>query len=270
MKDRKLYIIGNGFDLWHGMPTSLSEFKGFVEVHDSDLLKAIQDYLPADEDWSDLELALADIDVDSIVQDHEHLMMPYGAEDWSDSGHHDFQHEVSRIVETLSKELRCRLGQWLRQVPVPTLSTAEVHLHSIDPTALFLTFNYTSTLEQLYLVPDRHILHIHGRAEFLDSNLVLGHAWNPLDRQSLNERPDIEDIDTRLMEANSILDKYFSATFKHSDRLLQEYRPFFGERYLNRRAVDYSNVEGDWWSFHWSGSQAESRSACVVGRLTSS
>ena len=71
-----------------------SEFKGFVEVHDSDLLKAIQDYLPADEDWSDLELALADIDVDSIVQDHEHLMMPYGAEDWSDSGHHDFQHEV--------------------------------------------------------------------------------------------------------------------------------------------------------------------------------
>ena len=42
------------------------------------------------------------------------------------------------------------------------------------------------------------------------------------------------------------------------------------ERYLNRRAVDYSNVEGDWWSFHWSGSQAESRSACVVGRLTSS
>ena len=42
------------------------------------------------------------------------------------------------------------------------------------------------------------------------------------------------------------------------------------ERYLNRRAVDYSNVEGDWLSFHWSGSQAESWSACVVGRLTSS
>ena len=42
----------------------------------------------------------------------------------------------------------------------------------------------------------------------------------------------------------------------------------YGERYLNRRAVDYSNVEGDWLSFHWSGSQAESRSACVVGRLT--
>jgi Bacteriophage abortive infection AbiH len=139
MKDRKLYIIGNGFDLWHGMPTGLSEFKEFVEVHDSDLLKAVQDYLPADEDWSDLELALADIDVESIVQDHEHLMMPYGAEDWSDSGHHDYQYEVSRVVETLSKELRSRLGEWIRRVRVPTPATAEARLRSIEPTSLFLT-----------------------------------------------------------------------------------------------------------------------------------
>lgn len=227
MKDRKLYIIGNGFDLWHGMPTSLWQFKEFVEVHDSGLLKAVQNYLPADEDWSDLELALAGIDVDSIVQDNEYFMTSYGAEDWSDSGHHDFQYEVSRVVETLSKELRSRLGEWIRQVPVPTPATAEARLHSIDPTSLFLTFNYTSTLEQLYFIPERHILHIHGRAESPDSDLVLGHAWNPLERPSLNMRPDIEDIDTRLMEANSILDNFFSATFKHSDRLLQEHRPFF-------------------------------------------
>ena len=227
MKDRQLYIIGNGFDLWHGMPTSLWQFKEFVEVHDSYLLKSVKNYLPADEDWSDLELALADIDVDSIVQDHEHFMTPYGAEDWSDSGHHDFQYEVSRVVETLSKELMRRLGQWIRQVPVPTLATAEARLHSIDPASFFLTFNYTSTLERLYFVPDRDILHIHGRAEISDGDLVLGHAWNPRERSSLNKRPDIEEIDTRLMEANSILDKYFSATFKHSDRLLQEHRPFF-------------------------------------------
>jgi hypothetical protein len=236
MKDRKLYIVGNGFDLWHGMPTSLWQFKGFVEGHDSDLLKAVQDYLPADENWSDLELALADIDLDSIVQDHEHLMMPYGAEDWSDSGHHDFQYEVSSVVETLSKELRSRLGEWIRQVPVPTPAMAEARLRSIDPASLFLTFNYTSTLEHLYFVPDSHILHIHGRAEFPDSELVLGHAWNPLDRPSLNKRPDIEDIDTRSMEANSILDRFFSATFKHSDRLLQEHRPFF-ERLTNLEEV---------------------------------
>jgi hypothetical protein len=227
MKDRKLYIIGNGFDLWHGMPTTLSEFKEFVEVHDSDLLKAVQDYLPTDDDWSDLELALADIDVDGIVQDNEHFMTPYGADDWSDSGHHDFQYEVSRVVKILSNDLKCRLGQWIRKVPVPTLAMAQGHLHSIDPTSLFLTFNYTSTLEQLFFIPDRHILHIHGRAEFPDSDLVLGHAWNPLERRSLNKRPDIENIDTRLMEANSILDKYFSATFKHSDRLLQQHHPFF-------------------------------------------
>jgi hypothetical protein len=227
VKVNRLYIVGNGFDLWHGMPTSLWHFKEFVGVHDSELLKAVQNYLPADDDWSDLELALANIDVDSIVHDNEHFMTAYGAVDWSDSGHHDFQYEISRVVETLSKELRRRFGEWIRRVPVPSLATAETHLHSIDPRSLFLTFNYTSTLEKLYFIPHTHILHIHGRAEFPDSELVLGHAWNPLEKPSLNKRPDIDDIDTRLMEANIILEKYFIATFKQSDRLLREHRPFF-------------------------------------------
>jgi hypothetical protein len=36
-----------------------------VREHDSDLLMAVEDYLPADEAWSDLESALAKIDVGS-------------------------------------------------------------------------------------------------------------------------------------------------------------------------------------------------------------
>jgi len=229
MATPKLFIIGNGFDLHHEVPSEYSHFKAFVQEHDSHLFRTVEDYLPADEDWSDLESALAEIDVDSMIGDLEQFMPGYGSDDWSDSGHHDFQYEVSRVVECLSMELRGRFVQWIRQLPIPALTTASQRLQTIDPAAPFLTFNYTSTLRDLYGVPDSHVLHIHGRADLPDNKLILGHAWNPEERRSLNDRPDIEEIDTRLMEGNTILDGYFSRTFKPSARLIEEHRPFFDQ-----------------------------------------
>ena len=227
MDCRKLYIIGNGFDLWHGIPSGYQQFQDFVRRYDPVLSKTIEDYLPADEEWSDLESALAGIDVDCIVDDLEHFATSYGAEGWSDSGHHDFQYEVGRIVEQLSAGLRKRFGEWIRRLPIPTPTTALQRLRTIDPAAHFFNFNYTSTLQQLYCIPDSHVLHIHGAAWLAEDDLVLGHSWNPEQRRPLNERSDIEDMDTRLMEAHSILDQYFSNTFKPSARLIEKHRPFF-------------------------------------------
>lgn len=229
MQPSKLYIIGNGFDLWHGISSSYGQFKEYVRQRDRDLFDAVERYLPADEDWSDLEAALADIDVDSIIDDLDQYMLSYSAEDWSDSGHHDFQYEVDLVAERLSIELRTRFGEWIRSLAIPTLSTATPRLRSIDASAAFLTFNYTSTLESLYGVSHSHVLHIHGEARMQDSELILGHGWNPTQRQSLNDRADIEGIDTRLIEANDILDDYFSKTFKPSERLIREHQTFFDQ-----------------------------------------
>jgi len=57
----------------------------------------------------------------------------------------------------------------------------------IDPTAFFLTFNYTPSLQELYGVPDRRILHIHGEANLPDSDLILGHAWHVVMKTQLVE-----------------------------------------------------------------------------------
>lgn len=97
----------------------------------------------------------------------------------------------------------------------------------LDADALFFSFNYTNTLGVLYGVPLEQILFIHGCADLADDELVLGHAWHPQSRKSLNDRPDIEEIDTRLMEANDIIDGYFSATFKRSTELICNHREFF-------------------------------------------
>lgn len=227
MKSHRLYVIGNGFDLWHGIPSSLTQFKRYVQATDRDVYREVEEYLPTQADWSDLELALANMDVDALIDNLGHFMASYGAEDWSDSGHHDFQYEVQNVTERLSRGMQQRFAEWIRKLPIPSPATAGKRLAVLDADALFFSFNYTNTLGALYGVPPEQILFIHGCADLADDELVLGHAWHPQSRKSLNDRPDIEEIDTRLMEANDIIDDYFSATFKRSTELIGDHREFF-------------------------------------------
>lgn len=227
MKSRTLYVIGNGFDLWHRIPSSYSCFRDYVRLHGRDVFDAVESYLPAGENWSDLEAAFAKIDVDHVIESLGHFMGSYGDDDWSDSGHHDFQYEVERVVERLSKKLRSHFGEWIRQLAIPTALTVPRRLRFLDTDAIFLTFNYTKTLREIYGVADANVLHIHGNAELPDSELILGHAWHPESRRSLNDRSDIEEIDVRLAEAHDILDEYFSKTFKPSAQIIRAHGDFF-------------------------------------------
>lgn len=227
MTQAPLYLIGNGFDLWHGIQSGYRHFKAYVAAHDQELSRICEDYLPAEDDWSDLESSLAGINVDCIIDDLSHFMSSYGADDWSDSGHHDFQMEVERVVANLSKSLKKQFSTWIRQLCIPTPETAPRRLKTIDSTARFLSFNYTPTLRTMYGIPDEQVLHIHGRADRLDSDLILGHAWNPQTRRSLSDRHDIEELDPRQVEAFGLLDDYFLKTFKPSQRLIEEHGHFF-------------------------------------------
>ncbi|ABK06962.1 MULTISPECIES: bacteriophage abortive infection AbiH family protein [Burkholderia cepacia complex] len=227
MTSRTLYVIGNGFDLWHGIPSSYSCFRDYVRLHGRDVFDAVESYLPVGESWSDLEAAFAEIDVDHVIESLGHFMGSYGDDDWSDSGHHDFQYEVERVVERLSRELRFLFGGWIRQLPIPTATTVTQRLRFLDRDAIFLTFNYTKTLREIYGVADANVLHIHGNADLPDSELILGHAWHPESCRSLNDRTDIEDIDVRLAEAHDILDDYFTKTFKPSAQIIQAHGDFF-------------------------------------------
>lgn len=228
-KPIKLYIVGNGFDLWHGIPSGYGDFKKYVRKHNREIFEAVEEYLPAGDDWWSLESAMADIDVNNIIDDLGHFMPSYADDDWSDAGHHDFQYEVEEVVKRLSSRLTALFGDWIRTLPIPTPGTAQTLLTCLDADAAFLTFNYTSTLQDLYAVPAEHVLHIHGQAKVRDEKLILGHAWNPAQRRSLNDRDDISEIDTRLMEAHTILDGYFLQTFKPSEKLILQHQGFFDQ-----------------------------------------
>ena len=230
MSHKKLYIIGNGFDLHHKILSEYKHFKCYLKTEDNRLANLVDDYIPVDLDeetaWSNLESALAKIDIYHVVDSNSIFLQSYSAEYWRESDNHDFQYNISEIVNSLSTTLKNQFTNWVRQIEIPDATSALNQLSTLDIDALYLTFNYTSTLTSVYSVPATNILHIHGEATS-DTDIVLGHAWNPIERQSLNDHSDIEDQDTRVTEAYDILDQYFSKTFKPSMKIIKKNDIFF-------------------------------------------
>jgi Bacteriophage abortive infection AbiH len=160
-----LYIIGNGFDLHHGIPSAYSAFGRYLAERDRATAEFVARYFYVNSDfWSEFEERLASFDSDKLVEDAAQFLVPYSADDWSDAYHHDYQYEIGRVVSALTETMRARFAEWVRQLPIPNPAAIGAVRLSIDATATFLNFNYTSSLQRLYAVPDAQILHIHGSA----------------------------------------------------------------------------------------------------------
>ncbi|MBK9446212.1 MAG: bacteriophage abortive infection AbiH family protein [Betaproteobacteria bacterium] len=243
-----LYIIGNGFDLHHQIPSSYADFGRFVSRVDPHLHSLFENYFSFDGNWADFENTLAHLDIDLILDEASTYLVSYSADDWSDAFHHDYQYEVNRIVSSLSTELKKRFTEWICHLTIPTPSSCQVPLLDLPVHARYLTFNYTNTLQALYGVfPDR-ITYIHNHAAGPDSDLVLGHGVNPKAIVSLNVGADLEDQDTRVTQANECIDEYFSRTYKPTDRVISAHQDFFDSLSVVERiyVLGHSLSEVDW------------------------
>lgn len=219
-------MIGNGFDLHHGIPSRFSDFGRRVGEVAPDILELIDDYLFVDEDfWNCFEARLATFDSDNVIDHAEQFLVPYSAEDWSDAFHHDFEYEIEQVVDGLSRKLRSRFAEWIRGLPTPQPGSVPL-VRCVDPTARFLSFNYTPTLQRLYGVPDPNVLHIHGRSSDPDGDIVLGHGWERMSDEMLRREVNA-DTDTRVAGGYQLIDDYFADTFKPTERLIERHRAQF-------------------------------------------
>jgi hypothetical protein len=219
-----LYIIGNGFDLHHGIPSSYKEFGRYLKARDHATYDVMDRYFDVNADfWAEFEERLASFDSNTLVEDAGDFLKSYGAEDWSDAFHHDYQFEINRVVKAISAMLRTRFAEWVRQLPIPAPSSIAGRPVPLDKSATYLNFNYTPSLQRLYDLPEDRILHIHGAASSPDAQLVLGHGWDhnpyPITHQ--------EDEDTRVIEGQSIIDDYFKNTFKPTAQIIRNNAAFF-------------------------------------------
>lgn len=217
--NKTLYIIGNGFDLHHGIPCAYKNFGEYLSENANEIYQNVVNYLHADDDafWSNFEQNLAHLDSDLLLETASDYLVGYIADDWSDANHHDYQYEIDQVVSSLSSKLLAYFKDWVRQLPIPASSECLKKLLCLDKEALFITFNYTSTLTSLYSISEKNILYIHGKGT--DENLVLGHGWEEPETQIATDM-DQDDFDTRVQEGDEIIRRYFTKTFKPTEKVI--------------------------------------------------
>ena len=223
-----LYIVGNGFDLHHGVQSSYSAFGRYLKGVDASTYAQLERYFSVDDVfWWQFEAQLAHLDTDALLDDAAAFLPSYGADDWSDAGHHDYEYELNRVVAAISSTLRLRFIEWVRQLVIPPPTMMIRKLLPLRSDARYFTFNYTDTLQRVYGIRDASVLHIHGAAARADDQLILGHGWERTVADSLNRGIDPESADARVMGGNEIVDSYFTATFKPTARVIEMHQPFF-------------------------------------------
>ena len=153
-----LYIIGNGFDLHHGLNTSYKNFRDNVVLKAPNLWKQLIDIygddVTKDMWWSDFEAKLADINYNHLLNSDNGVAMG-----------------GMKVQNFLTGQLPPLFGKWIKSI---TLKNAPEKQLDIDKDALFFTFNYSLVLEKIYKVNKDNIWHIHNSIEEVDK-IIVGH-----------------------------------------------------------------------------------------------
>lgn len=169
-----LYVIGNGFDIHHEINSSYACFKEWLYKTDPELIQKIDDIYEfcSEEWWSDFENQLASLDIINLSNRISFENAPDLTDEHCDRMQEDAQFAVEYQLESIYSELKKYFHEWIMQLNIPNQSR-KIKLKIKD--SLFLNFNYTKTLENIYEVDSRKILHIHG---CIDDNedFIIGHG----------------------------------------------------------------------------------------------
>lgn len=200
-----LYIIGNGFDLYHGLQSTYRDFACWLYCkRDKDFVLQMENIFSKLGDpnilWSNLEQKMNDYDVRDLYQRlHQPTKTLWDLEDWK---------LTAKPVKSTIVKLRPLMKEWAQ--------TLKCHfdkpLLPLSKESLYLTFNYTKTLEDVYHIPDEQICHIHGHVD--SDEVIVGHnkKLNALNHYA--ERDEEEVVERELIEVMNGIDKNISIQIK--------------------------------------------------------
>ena len=166
----KLFICGNGFDLHHGLPTSYDHYAKYLKEHHPSIFKEYNDFpylhIPyvagkTITPWSNIENSLTinyqDLMEDSVQQDYPDLLSD------SDSRWSDMEVNIGILTAFIESFTGACFYEWLSQIDCSN-ATPDLDL---PKSALYVSFNYTDTLQSLYGIDDKNVFHIHGALKHL-------------------------------------------------------------------------------------------------------
>lgn len=194
---RKLFIIGNGFDLAHDLPTRYSDFHNYLQEtypganEDNESVpgfsignhgdvqfcaEEVAGYLmnrishSSNEKWSDFEEALGRLDFDDAF-----FSLSEGLDEEGDPNPWHTAYNNEDMASTLADcvpMLKGFFSDWINTIQLNHTSGIWGFASLITPNQdLFLNFNYTRTLEMVYGA--KHVCHIHGAQ---GGDILVGHG----------------------------------------------------------------------------------------------
>ena len=192
------FIIGNGVDLAHNMPTNYNCFKDYL-LERFPYIKGFKEelfFVPSQrtapnggiivdqnevasflyhiinnvcgEDWSDFETALGNIDLFECFDD---LFEVYDRDGDRNVFHEAYNNEdrASDLYYVIPM-IKVFFSDWVNTIKPPKRCLPDFS-SLIDPEKdLFISFNYSHTLEELYRC--KNVIHMHGE---IGSEIIVGH-----------------------------------------------------------------------------------------------
>lgn len=152
----KLIIIGNGFDLHHGLKTSYAHYKQYLEKNAPNLVSWFEQItewseVPDECRWTQIEAAL-NVDFRELF-DNE---FQYYCDDVEG---------LTERISTISGEAQdftvTQFVNWLVHNGRDASCAPESNLN-LNRNDYYISFNYTNTLQRVYSVPNEHVFHVHG------------------------------------------------------------------------------------------------------------
>lgn len=162
----RLYIIGNGFDLAHGFKTTYFDFAEYLKKESIDFFEYLNMIYNEDELWSNFEEALGKLNIEKVNYIENNIVIK------------DFNSLF------LPKEIKENLGKWLNSIDYNATKKFK-----IEKNGIYLSFNYTDTLNEVYNIDLENIEYIHcfsacslfGAAD----ELIIGHNNSDFNQSSL-------------------------------------------------------------------------------------
>jgi len=208
--DDVLYIIGNGFDLFHGVRSSYADFKQYTKVKNPQLFQQLNVYFEGTDLWSDFENSLGYLSRKAVLYDAS-IMLPDFDSDLTGlqmaeilmAG--DF---IAGVLNELLTDIKKTLHQWVLSLK---LSYTKIQTRlNLDYYARFINFNYTTFLESLYGIERDRINYIHGNKLHPIGSLIVGHG------STNDEAFETWYKQNRIKTRNKVVyDAYFNRKFHH-------------------------------------------------------
>ena len=224
METERLYIIGNGFDLHHSMKTSYPDFCRYVKENDPELTNFLEMYfyLNTNKDylWTDFEKDLGSFDHELFLSDNDNTDPMH--DNFKPSFVYGLEDDLLEQGKQMTKRIKEAFYGWLLEVEYPDENKCPLQL---DIKSLFLSFNYTETLQKLYSVSRDNILHIHHAIENYGNDLIFGHNI------VLNDEPEFDRYGnsnrTLYSDSEGAAKMLLYAFYKDTTEIIERHTGFF-------------------------------------------